>query len=101
MTNCALPPVISWAVVASPDPLQPALLGTIENNDGPPSDPSAWLVGRAAGYGGQITFSCVSNILAPICNLGSCPGLPTSALVADGPQKNNNEITVEMRETGD
>src|SRR5262249_52410103 len=49
-----------WAVVASPDPLQPALLRTIENNDGPPSDPSAWLVGRAAGYGGQITFSRVS-----------------------------------------
>src|SRR5215469_3500683 len=51
--------------------------------------------------GALITFSCVSNILASICNLGSCLGLPTSAGVADGPRKNNNAITVKMAGKGD
>jgi hypothetical protein len=51
--------------------------------------------------GGLITFSCVSNILASICNLGSCLGLPASAGVADGPRKNNNAITVKMAGKGD
>src|SRR5262245_38205448 len=50
---------------------------------------------------GPIHFRRVSKTLASSCNLGSCAEPPTAALVADGSQENNNEITVEMRETGD
>src|SRR5215469_6732754 len=58
-------------------------------------------VGRAAGYGGPITFSCVSNILVSICNLGLCPDCRFRRASPADPRKNNNAITVKMAGKGD
>src|SRR5262249_54426916 len=76
-----------WAVAASPDPLQPALLRSIENNGGHPSDPCTWARrSRSRVWGSNHFFLCLQHLSLHL-QPWIVPGLPISAGVAGGPKK--------------